>query len=199
MKFAAKLFFLIACVTGQIAFAKSNANTFVKLSDTAVYYRCHMQLARSRPSQNDRNLISLRSKKITGPQACRNLLSEASMAKDGRLIQQKKQTLSILRNLQSLHSSWFPQKEFIRDEVDGVTYNIFDANEMGYHFTYNLLSKSEQASSILTRKNSFRGRRVSEQKSLFLNEPNSSDVYGYQHSRLAFGRGRSERRFTHKT
>ncbi len=157
--------------------AQQDTASFTKLTDTAVYYRCHMQLVRERPNENDKNLISLRNKKITGSQACNNLLLEASLQNDGNLVEKKPRALNILRTLQSLHSSWFHQKEFIRDEVDNTTYNIFDSNEMGYHFTYNLLSKSERVESVLTRKNSFRSRRFSLQKPLFLAEPAGSDIY----------------------
>lgn len=177
MKFAAKLVLFAACLVGQIVSAETKTNSFVKLNDKAIYNRCHMQLVRRRPSSNDENLINLESKKMTGPQACMNLLAEAGMKENGQLFQQNERSLNILRTVQSLHSSWFPQKEFIRDDFDAVGYNIFDANEMGYHFTYNLLGKSEKASKIVTRKDSFRGLRVSEKKAQFLNQAGTADMY----------------------
>lgn len=143
----------------------------IPLSETAIYYRCHSQLTRTRPTAEDSKLKKIREGEIAATQACIDLINEASLDKTGALVNQNKDTnqlaLKILRNLQSVHSSWFPLKDFIQDEVDAVTFHLFDSNEMAYHLTYNLLAPNAKASELLTRTTSFKGVRATQHKPVY--------------------------------
>jgi hypothetical protein len=159
---------LIVCFIGL---CNSNYVSAGPLSETAIYYRCHSQLTRSRPSSDDLKLKKIRAGQITATQACIDLIDEAALDKTGSLVNQNKETnklgYKVLRNLQSLHASWFPLKDFIQDEVDAITFHLFDSNEMGYHLTYNLLAPNAKASELLTRPTSFKGVRASEHKPVY--------------------------------
>ncbi|MGZ3726375.1 MAG: hypothetical protein ACXWQQ_11270 [Pseudobdellovibrio sp.] len=156
--------------------------TAAVLSEEAIYFRCHSQFVRQRPSPTDSLLLKIKSKQINAEQACSELLNEAALDSDGGTKykgEMNGRPYLILRNFQAFHASWFPNKVFLRQETEDTTANLYDSNEMAYHLTYNLFSEKTHYSDIVTRPNSFRALRFSSKKSEYFMDPLSGhEAYG---------------------
>lgn len=173
------------------------------LNEVEVYYRCYAQLTRTRPPTDDPRLKQVREGSVKATQACLDLINEAALDKAGGLVNQNKEknqlALKVLRNLQSLHSSWFPLKDFIQDEVDAFTFHMFDSNEMGYHLTYNLLGPSAKASELLTRKTSFRGvRETPVQPKYFIDLSSPNQILKLEGAEWYWGAGDTKKKIEPK-
>ncbi len=117
---------------------------------------------------------------FSGGQACYELLKTISLNDKGVLSSLNEESEEILRTLQRLHDSWFPRYNFNVSTQDYPNTDLYDANEMGYHFTYVLL-KNEPVSHVLTQKRSFKGVRRSEKEHLYFID---RSIKGYRHLRL---------------
>jgi hypothetical protein len=158
----------------MFAFLSCSTSWGRPLSASAIYYRCHSQFVRKRPVSEDALLKSVKAGELTAVQACLKLLAEVNVNNSEKA---NERSLQILRTFQAFHMTWFPNKNFIKDETDNPTTDFYDANEMGYHLTSNLFAKNSKYSDVVTSKTSFRGIRQSSQKANYLIEPMGSDAY----------------------
>ena len=147
------------------------------LSENAIFFRCYSQLVRAFPANNDPYLLKIKVGEITGREACISLLHEGDLDFRGNLKKSGEIGTRILKTLQSLHMSWFTAREFIKQETEMPTANLYDANEMGYHLTYSLFKNNEQFSAIFNRKESLRGIRRSNQANVRLVSPEADGKY----------------------
>ncbi len=173
-----KIVLLIILILPNFVLGRSLAD--FKLSEAAIYYRCHSQFSRKRPTENDAYLKLIKEKKISSTEACMKIIDESNMDGSGKLLSSSlvnDRAMLTLRTFQLFHMSWFPNKDFVRQEVENSTTNLFDANEMGYNLTYNLFGPKVKYSEIVTRSTSFRGVRDQSNSATYLLDPRSDGGY----------------------
>jgi hypothetical protein len=160
-----------------LAFAFSRHVPAAELSPELHFRRCYNQLVRARPAEDDPDLVAVKLGSSDPVAACMHLLERARLGADGKVNLKDPAARRILRTLQSLHSSWFPTHELVQAETDFPTTNHFDTNEMGYHFTRQLLSPSQRFSAVVTSPRSWAGiRQPSLQPKYFLDTRGNNEV-----------------------
>lgn len=150
------------------------------LSESAIYFRCHSQFVRTRPAASDELLLLVKAGKLTASEACLQLLGESNLDQTGKpkkTLQPDDRALKVLRTFQAFHMTWFPNKEFVRQETEVLTSNLYDVNEMGYHLTFNLFGEGAKYSEVVTRPTSFRGLRYHTKPATNLIEPQSNGKF----------------------
>lgn len=145
------LFLLLQMIWIQASYAAN--------SDLFRYNRCYAQFTRHKVSAKNELLLQVRESKITGTDACLQLISEADFSDKGLLKNENRDSLSILRTFQSFHRSWFRSYNLNVLTPDYAVTDFFDSNEMGYHVTLSLFSSDYKFSNIVTSQVSYKGVR----------------------------------------
>ncbi|TNE97518.1 MAG: hypothetical protein EP326_11340 [Deltaproteobacteria bacterium] len=125
--------------------------------------RCYSQLVNKRISPDHELVQKIIKQELSGSEACSELIGKLSFDQEGMLTPKNDESLEILRTIQKIHDSWFPRFNFNISTQDFPNTDFYDANEMGYHFTWVLL-KNEKVENVLTKKRSFMGLRESEKE-----------------------------------
>lgn len=134
-------------------------NAFSDSSDVFRFNRCYAQFTRHKVSSKNELLRQVKNSRVSGSEACLQLLSEAGLADSGKLKTQTDESISILRTFQSFHRSWFRAYNLNVLTPDYAVTDFFDSNEMGYHVTLSLFSDDYKFSNIVTSKVSYKGVR----------------------------------------
>lgn len=136
------------------------------LSDQALYRRCHIQITGLPLPFKNSISADIAAGKITGLQACENLLSRAEFGADGKLKNLNDNTArAILKNFQNFHRTWF-QTGVVEDmqgydtEISRGTTDIFDTTEQALAITRLLFHPGAKYSEVVTRGNGWSALRV---------------------------------------
>lgn len=141
--------------------------------------KCYSQLVNKRISPDHELVQKVILKEISGSQACTHLVSMIKFDEEGKISPKNEESLEILRTFQKLHDTWFSRFNFNISTSDFSNTDFYDANEMGYHFTWVLFS-GEELKSVLTKKRSFKGVRESEKEHRFFIDRR---IKGHRHQR----------------
>ncbi|MCO4794916.1 MAG: hypothetical protein KC493_14445 [Bacteriovoracaceae bacterium] len=137
--------------------------------------RCYSQLVHKRISSNHELVLKVKKGKLNGSEACTKFLESIKLNDHGLLSPKSEETIQVLRTFQRLHDSWFPRFNFNVNTQDYPNTDLYDANEMGYHFTW-VLFKDELLKNVLTKKRSFRGvREASKEHRYFIDRTIKGD------------------------
>lgn len=148
-------------------FIFSSFHAFAEIKqEVTILNKCYSQLVNKRISPDHRLVQAVIKKEITGSQGCYQLVDEIEFDSKGLLTPKTKESVEILRTFQKIHDSWFPRFNFNISTQDFPNTDFYDANEMGYHFTW-VLFKDEKLKNALTKKRSFKGIRESEKDHLY--------------------------------
>lgn len=128
-------------------------------SDVFRFNRCYSQFTRHKVSAQNKLLLKVRESKISGTDACLQLLSEANFNENGLIKNENNEALSVLRTFQSFHRSWFRAYNLNVLTPDYAVTDFFDSNEMGYHVTLSLFYDDYKFANIVTSKSSYKGVR----------------------------------------
>lgn len=162
-----------------------------KMKPGDVYRRCYSQIVRRRQPASDPLFAKVVSGEMAAAAACTKLVEHGTLNQDGRIDLSDPLAQPVLRTFQSLHSSWFPNHDFVRDQSDYPTSNQHDSGEMGYHFTWLLLRPGEKFSSLVTRPTSWRGVRTSNRQAThFLDSEGSRKVASFTKRKWGTSGGR---------
>jgi len=115
-----------------------------------------------------------------GKITCFSLIDSVSINNEGQFQPKSKEALTLVRTMQRLHDSWFPRFNFNISTQDYPNTDIYDANEMGYHFTWSLF-KDEPIRNVITKKRSFRGQRQASKEHRYFIDRN---IKGFRHLRV---------------
>jgi hypothetical protein len=151
-----------------------------QLTQPEIFMRCYAQFVRTRPALADPLLLKVKTGQLKAIDACMQILSEVEVTPPRNISSQvnvDSRPFQVLRTFQALHMSWFPSKDFIRQETETPTTNFYDANEMGYHLTYSLFKNDVKFSDIVTRDKSFRGVRIPPVAPTYLVDPEGPGTY----------------------
>lgn len=155
-------------------------NSQSKMSEIQVLNRCY-SLIMDQPLDSNHHLAKMVLKdNLTGPKACSKLIEQVSFNKEGLLNNVNEEKLLVLRKFQKLHNSWFPRFNFNQNTQDHPNTDLYDSNEMGYHFTWSTFRNGENIKRALNRNTSFYGLRTSEKPHRYLID---RDISGYRHKR----------------
>jgi hypothetical protein len=159
-----------------LSYLLSSTAYSIELSPAQIYYRCHSQFTRKRPDNKDLTILHIKKNQLNAIDACMRLIDSVKI-ENTKFDGINSKSYDVLKTFQSLHMSWFPNKDLIRQETETSTTDFFDTNEMGYHFTYNLFKNDSKFSYILTNPNSFRGIRYSERPATYIQDPEGVGTY----------------------
>jgi hypothetical protein len=138
------------------------------LNDSQLLSRCYSQITGSSLPLTHPLLKKITNSEIKGSQACSQLLESVSLSEQGEVMTSTPEKFKIFRTFQKLHSSWFTRFELNRNTQDHPNSDIYDTNEMGYHFGWSLFRDGEHVSNTLTREYSFVGKRNSSKPAKYL-------------------------------
>lgn len=134
-----------------------------KLSETAIYTRCHSHLTGHPPHPRSKTLKQVAEKKLTPLKACQNLFMKARLNSSGSLSkEQEAESQLILNRFHDLHFSWLNFK-IIQPASNGVsdvsTRDHLDASEPALYWTRALLQPGVRFDSIVTSSDTLRALR----------------------------------------
>ncbi|PIK15567.1 hypothetical protein [Halobacteriovorax sp. JY17] len=141
----------------------------------STYIKCHQQFTNQRVSSDSKVLLKIRSGEVSSQKACINLLEKASLNKNLQLKEQNPKTIAILKNIQSLHNSWFKLYNLNRETQDHGVTNVTDADQMAYYYTVALLSKDIPYSSVFTSTDTIWAKRKGSEENIYSND---KDIQG---------------------
>ncbi|WP_417335015.1 hypothetical protein [Halobacteriovorax marinus] len=139
-----------------------------------VYQKCHKQFTNSRVKKNSEVIKLISKKELSAPKACIELIKRASLDENYQLKIVNKETKAILKNIQTLHNSWFKLHNLNRETQDHSVTNVIDSNQMAYHYTASLLANNYQYSNIFTTTDTFWAVREGNENNLFSNDKDIS-------------------------
>ncbi len=152
-----------------------------ELNELQIFNKCYSQLT-LHPLKLKHPLVKLlKEKKINASQACINLIEQVNFDKNGIVFPKNQESLNILWTMQKLHDSWFPSYNFNQNTQDHPNTDLYDSNEMGYHFTWNLFDNNSKIDSVIRNKFSFKALRQSKKPHLYLVD---REITGIRHQRL---------------
>ncbi|PIP93950.1 MAG: hypothetical protein COW00_05150 [Bdellovibrio sp. CG12_big_fil_rev_8_21_14_0_65_39_13] len=136
--------------------------------DVIKYKKCYVTFVRKSIDQTDPLLKKVNEEKISGVQACQELLQAMSSEGDKLLINHQPHSLDVFRTLNSFHRSWFAQFELNIATQDFSLSDFYDVNEMAFHLTRAFFNDKVPFSSILKSKISYQAIRKSEKEPILL-------------------------------
>ncbi|MBK25016.1 MAG: hypothetical protein CME70_13545 [Halobacteriovorax sp.] len=140
-----------------------------------VFFKCYGQLVRERLDPAHPLIKRIKSKSLSGANACLKLIESAEFGEDGMLKNRNSPNAKkVLKTIQSFHNNWFPRFDFNIYTQDHPNSNVFDKNEMGYHLTWSLLKENSPFSFVFTNSNSFKAIRESKIENKFSNDKDIS-------------------------
>ncbi len=123
MKMAIFISILTLCVSSHA----------VKISDLELYQRCHAHLTGESVKFNDPILSEIKNKRVTGSEACKDLLHLAQINGSTPLARNNVKGLKILEYMFKVHGSWFESRSFDGDLENGRA--IYEASPGGLYYT----------------------------------------------------------------
>lgn len=127
-----------------------------RLSETAIFNRCYSHLTQLPPPRNHPLLLRVSARQLSAVDACMSLLQSANLQSNGTLAVSSSEGLAVLRNMNDLHRSFFPNDNFSLNipNSDGILYartnQIHDEGEGGLHVTRALFYPGAKVSDIAT-------------------------------------------------
>lgn len=158
----------------------NNVFSATALNEQQIFNRCYSQLTNKTLPLNHSLLKQIRNSKIKAHEACSSLLDSVKLDAKGMITKATSENLGIFKTLQALHSSWFDRYELNENTQDHPNSDIYDTNEMGYHFGWTLFKDGEHLKNTLERKFSFYGKRKSTEPAIYLLD---KDIEGYRKPR----------------
>jgi hypothetical protein len=136
------------------------------LSEKAIYARCYSQLTGAVVPFTDSIYKDVVAGKISGVDACKNLLHLADMDASGNLKTSDLRSIQIVNNFYQFHRTWFPTatKEQItgyRAEFESNTDKFIDLSEPALHLTHNLFA-GDSYRNVLSGSSRLEGKRVND-------------------------------------
>lgn len=154
------------------------------------YNRCYSHMARSVVPKNDERLQLIKTKAVTGSEACLHLLESAKLDDNGFVRKNNNGTFvteakAVFKTMNDFHRSWFPTYDFKSAVPDGDflaigNYTMFYNGETALHLTNALLGKNIPYSSIVTNSESFEAIRDDKSNGTMtiFNTPTSTQLSG---------------------
>lgn len=162
--------------------------------DIIKYKKCYVTFVRKSIDQNDLLLKKVRDEKMSGVDACQELLNAMYSEEDKLLINEKPHSLDVFRTLNSFHRSWFAQYELNVATQDFSLSDFYDVNEMALHLTRAFFKDQVPFSSILKSKISYQAIRKTEKEPILLYD-NSLNATTERLGKIKWDRG-DESEFT---
>lgn len=150
------------------------------------YSRCYAHFTRSSISLNDSRVTLIKNKKLSGVQACMDLLEKARLNSSGLI---KKdidgnndlEGMQIISTFQKFHMSWFTNHDWAEfsslNSFFRGTYDLFYSGEPALLVTNSLFNKNVPYSTIVTSENAFEAIRLNPSSNVFSQSPHA--IYGY--------------------
>lgn len=133
------------------------------------YNRCYAQFTRSAIPYNDPRAALIKTKKMTGVQACMDLLKKAALNTSGRIKTNSSgdndlEGMQILSTFQKFHMSWFSNHNWAdaATNLNGSyrgTYDLFYSGEPALLMTNALFNTNVPYSTVVTSENAFEAIR----------------------------------------
>lgn len=165
-----KTLITFSLLSSQTVFADSStlpsvANKYPSLNvkdEIVRYTRCYAHLARTFVPKNDYRLERIKTKAVTGTEACMDLLESGEVNANGTVEKNgviSSESKAVLKTLYDFHRSWFPSYNFRTaiplQECYQSTFYLYNYGEMALHLTNALFTKNVQFSSVVTNPTSF--------------------------------------------
>lgn len=147
----------------------SHINSKNPLSNIQLLNRCAIQFTNLPIHHVDKKLLEeVKSKTLTGEQACMVVLSKASLNENGILNNPSDIGINILTNFQKIHNNWFNEWNFFTSMSTWGTFEVLDPGSMGFFFTRSLFDNDFQLKNIFKGNDAFEGVRSSKYKQEYL-------------------------------
>jgi hypothetical protein len=141
------------------------------------YNRCYGQFTRAAVPYNDARVPLIRSKKMTGVQACMDLLKKAELNPSGRIKSNPNgdsdlEGMQILSTFQKFHMSWFSNHSWA-DTASNLnayyrgTYDLFYSGEPALLMTNALFNTNVPYSTVVTSANAYEAIRSNPSNNVF--------------------------------
>lgn len=161
--------FLLTLIFLQTAYAGKN------IYNSNIYRKCYKQFTNKRVLNTSKIIKDIESKKISSAKACLNLINKASLNNSLILREQTQESITVLKNIQLLHNSWFKLYNLNRETQDHGVTNTIDSNQMAYQYTAALLNDSIEYSSVFTTRETLWAKRKGNHLNNFSND---KDIQG---------------------
>ena len=129
----------------------------VKISNLELYQRCHAHLVGEAVKLTDPILFEIKNNRITGVQACQDLLRSAQLSGNNPLPEANVKGIKVLENFFKVHSNWFETKMLDGDVINSRA--IFEASPGGLYYTKALFDPSVSFADIFRGATSFEAIR----------------------------------------
>lgn len=161
------------------------------------YNRCYAQFTRSAVPYNDARVPLIKTKKMTGTQACMDLLKKASLNTSGRIKTNPNgdsdlEGMQILSTFQKFHMSWFSNHNWAdaATNLNGfyrATYDLFYSGEPALLMTNSLFNTNVPYSSVVTSENALEAIRSNPSNNVYSRSAFSKyEYFGPKQERLAW-------------
>ena len=107
-----------------LSYLLSSTAYSIELSPAQIYYRCHSQFTRKRPDNKDLTILHIKKNQLNAIDACMRLIDSVKI-ENTKFDGINSKSYDVLKTFQSLHMSWFPNKDLIRQETETSTTDFF--------------------------------------------------------------------------
>ena len=169
-------------LTAKLIKPKSNntaSNEKKIISDLRLFYRCYGHLTQARPTPSNIFIKKIKNGELKGLDACNKLVKGMKFNKNKLDINNIDFTTQklMLRNFQSLHSSWFPNYNFANNNQTWGTFEFFDPNDVALYITRSLFNDQVPFKEIFSGEVTYSAIRKSEFKSDYLVYRSKLELY----------------------
>lgn len=141
------------------------------------YNRCHAQFTRAAVTSNDPRVNLIKAKKLTGVQACMDLLKKANLNSSGRIQSSSGgeydlEGMQILSTFQKFHMSWFSNHNWadVAENLNAFyrgTFDLFYSGEPALLMTNALFNTGVPYATVLTSENAYEAIRFNPTNNVF--------------------------------
>jgi hypothetical protein len=190
------------CITGYVEKRNEKKELLSCLSPTYTfdaelkrYNRCYAQFTRAAVSANDPRMALIKAKKMTGVQACMDLLKKANLNSSGRIQSSSSgehdlEGMQILSTFQKFHMSWLSNHNWadVAENLNAFyrgTYDLFYSGEPALLMTNALFNPGVPYSSVMTSENAYEAIRLNPSNNVFARSAFSKyEYFGSKKERL---------------